>query len=494
MNFEEKVVYQVYIRSFLDTTGDGTGDINGVIDRLEYIKQLGADYIWLHTVCNSDKQVNDLGIIDYYKVEEKFGTTADFQELVKAANENELKIMIDLTINHTSKYHEWFQKAIAGDEKYLNYYIWASEPNDIKNVYGDSAWTYNESAGKYYFHITDDSQPELNWQNSEVRHEIYDIINYWKSLGVEGFKFDAIDLLAKDPVNNILSNGPRLDEFIEELNNYAIGGKIVTVGECYDLSLENCKRMSGKKGINHIFHLKHAFETYGVVRGIPNMDDIYETIESIKNWQNELGENQSIALNHNDMPRLISLWTNDVEYRYEAATLLATIFTLLRGTQYIYQGEEIGMTNSRTSEDNKFEENPEKSISPKVCARTPMQWTNGVNAGFSSGQPWLDINENYQEVNARQDLTSEKSVYHYYANLIAFKKENFDQSINYPLQSFELVDGILTYCKKNIKVVCNTKYRTVKYKSENKLLFNNYSNFESGKLMPLQAIVEELND
>lgn len=513
MKFDNKVVYQIYPKSFLDTNADGIGDLQGIIEKLDYLQQLGVDYIWISPINTSPQYDNGYDIADYYGIDPMFGTIEDYQQLIAQANERGIKVMLDLVLNHTSDEHEWFKKAVAGDPKYMDYYIWRDQPNDIKSFFSKQAWTYNEQVGKYYFHLFDQHQPDLNWENEEVRNEIYKMINYWIDLGVEGFRLDVIDLIGKEPDKYITGKGPKFYDYLNELHNATFGDKLLTVGECWNSTLAESHKMCDNNGLTQVFHFTHLIQTNGEDKWEQNPIDYSKIVDILKLWHNDYDGSQTIVMNNHDMPRLVSLWLNDSEYRYESATLLATLFSLLKGTQYIYQGEELGMTNAYLKSIdqyndvetlNKYEEFKkegkynEEQIMEKIAlisrdnARTPMQWTAEENAGFSTGTPWLAVNKNYREINAQNDLASDNSVYKFYQKVISFKKENFEQIINQPLDAISFENNLLSYQKGSIKVTCNMQAQPTAYETANEIIINNYQTYDNQFLQPYQAIVEKI--
>lgn len=508
-NFNDKVVYQIYPKSFKDTTGNGYGDIRGIISKLDYIRGLGVDYIWISPINSSPQRDNGYDISDYYNIDPLFGSKEDYKQLIVECNKRGMKVMLDLVLNHTSDRHEWFQKAIAGDEKYLDYYVWTETPNDLQGFFSKSAWSFNQEVGKYYLHLFDETQPDLNWKNPEVRAEILKMVNYWIDFGVEGFRLDVIDLIGKEPENYITGKGPKFYDYLKELSNATFKTNLLTVGECWGASLEDSYKMCSKDGLSQVFHFSHLTATNGEDKWDQLQLDLNKIADSIKLWQNDYTGSQTIVMNNHDMPRLISLWLNDEQYRYESATNLATLFTLLKGTQYIYQGEEVGFTNAYLENINDYNDVEtynkydvykqegkltEDEIMSRIMlisrdnARTPMAWTK--DGDFSDSNPWLALNRNYPQVNVKADLESEKSVYKYYKQLIEFKKSNYEHIISKPLTNITVEGNVISYEKANIKVVCNMSGETIKYDITGKILFNNYETFES-ELKPYQAIVVE---
>lgn len=508
--YDNKVVYQIYPKSFKDTNGDGIGDLLGIIEKLDYIKELGVDYIWLCPINKSPQYDNGYDISDYYDIDPLFGTLEDYKQLIFEAKKRGIKIMHDLVLNHTSTESEWFKRALCKDPKYYDYFIWRDEPNELKSFFStkeESAWTYVEQLDKYYFHIFDEHQPDLNWANEQVRNEMYNIINYWIDFGVEGFRLDAINLIGKDPDRLITYNGPKYIEYLHQMHDLTFKDDILTVGECGG-SLKQIEEMCNN-GFTQTFHMHNLFSTnVGGDKWTQNPIDYNYIAKVIKNWQNNYFSPQTWVMANHDNPRLVSLWGNDDEYRYESATCLATLFTLLRGTQYIYQGEEIGMTDphmmniddykdietlnayEKLIEDGLSDHEVMEKIS-KVSRdnpRVPMQWTGDDNRGFSSAKPWIKYND-YNRANVEDDLASPKSVYKYYQKLIKLKKETFDNYINYPLDTITCVDDVICYERKGMKVICNLQNVENEYPLSNQtIVLNNYERFD-GRLKPYQTIV-----
>jgi len=508
MNFNDKVVYQVYPKSFYDTNGDGIGDLKGVISKLDYIAGLGVDYIWLSPICKSPQFDNGYDIADYYHVDPMFGDDDDYFELIKEAKKRNIKIMMDLVLNHVSSEHVWFQKALKLDPKYYDYFIWTDTPNDLIGFFSEPAWTFVPEVGKYYFHLFDKHQPDLNWDNPNVRQDIYAMVNYWIDMGVEGFRLDVIDLIGKEPFNKITGHGPNFIKYLNELNNHTFKDKILTVGECWNSTTDQAYKMCNKDGLTQVFHFTHLIQTNGVDKWDQKPVDFNDIISIIKRWQNEFTGSQTQVMNNHDMPRLVSLWLDDDEFRYESATLLAGLFTLLNGTTYIYQGEEIGMVNANLMDindyndvetHNKYQEYvkegilSEDEIMQRIAlisrdnARTPMQWNSNKHAGFTSGIPWLNVNRRYEEINVETDLSNAKSIYKLYQLLIKFKKDNYDL-ISQKILDISFVDDLIVYNKPGFKFIGNMSCNTHDYNYDHFDL-SNYENVELGILLPFQFVI-----
>lgn len=511
--FEDKIVYQIYPKSFMDSNNDGIGDLQGIISKLDYIKDLGADYIWLSPINTSPQYDNGYDISDYYGIDPIFGTLDEYKCLIESANKKGLKVMLDLVLNHTSSEHEWFKKAVAGDKKYKDYYIWRDEPNELIGYFSESAWSYNADVGQYYFHLFDKHQPDLNWENPEVRSEIYKMVNYWIELGVEGFRLDVIDLIGKEPDKLITGKGPKFYDYLKELNNNTFKNEILTVGECWMSSHEDSLKMCSDDGLSQIFHFTPLCLTNGEDKWEQHKIDFNQVIDVIANWQNNYLGSQTQVMNNHDMPRLVSLWLDDQTYRYEACTNLAMLFGLLKGTQYIYQGEEIGMVNDLKRDINLYNDVEtlnkykvyksqaklsEEEIMQRINlisrdnARTPMQWSAEVNAGFSKTTPWLNLNYRYQEINVENDLKSNKSVYKFYQQLITFKKDNYEDIINKNLDYITYDNEIITYKKGSLIVYLNMSNQQVDCEVIGTIVLNNYHQIND-YLLPYQAVATIVN-
>lgn len=471
MNYEDKVVYQIYPKSFKDSNGDGIGDIPGIISKLDYLKDLGVDFIWLSPVNKSPQHDNGYDISDYMDIDPMFGTLDDYKQLIAEADKRGIKLMLDLVLNHTSDQHQWFQKAIAGDKYYQDFYIWRDQPNDIETFFSKSAWTFNNKVGKYYFHLFDVHQPDLNWENENVRNEIYKMVNFWIDLGVGGFRLDVIDLIGKEPDNYITGKGPNFLKYLRELHDNTFQDKLLTVGECWNSTTDEAKAMC-TGGLTQVFHFEHLTTT--------NIDgdkwnqakvNYQDICDIILKWQNEYSLSQNWVMNNHDMPRLISLWLNDAN-RYQGATVLATLFSLLRGTQYIYQGEEIGMANTTFNSIADFNDVESLNVYDKMMAsgmssneaiehiklvsrdnpRVPFNWTGEEDRGFGSTEPWITFNTDPQ--NAQADLSSSNSIYNYYKQLIAFKKNKYEL-INTKIDSMSVTNDVIRIEKGSLTIICN---------------------------------------
>ncbi len=489
--WKKAVVYQIYPKSFQDSDGDGIGDLQGIIKRLDYLETLGINAIWLSPVFKSPQADNGYDISDYRDIDPTFGSLDDMEELINEAKKHKIRIMMDLVLNHSSNEHRWFKEAKKSkDNPYHNYYIWRDgeegmPPSDMKAVFGGSAWEYVPEIGQYYFHQFLPEQPDLNWENPKVRSAIYDMILWWMDKGVGGFRMDVIDQIAKEPDKRITINGPRLQEYFKELSKETFQkGDLITVGEAWGADTERAKLYSNPDGSE--FSMVFQFEHIGLDQkeGGEKWDLAPLPFKKLKkimaHWQNELyncGWN-SLFWNNHDLPRIVSRWGNDREYRVESAKMLAILLHGMQGTPYIYQGEELGMTNVQYDiEDykdceiiNMYHERLEKGYSKDEImksiyakgrdnARTPMQWDDTENAGFTTGTPWIKVNDNYDKINARSQVDDPDSIFSCYRKLVQLRKD-------YPVfvdGKFTLLleedENIFAYSRKNEEktmiVVCN---------------------------------------
>ena len=454
--WKNAVVYQIYPKSFQDSNGDGIGDIRGIISRLDYLADLGIDAVWISPMYCSPQDDNGYDISDYQDIDPMFGTLSDMEELIAEAEKRNIRIIMDLVLNHTSDEHRWFQEAKKGkDNPYHDYYVWRDGvegelPNDMKAAFGGPAWEWVPELDQYYFHQFSVKQPDLNWENPKVRREIYDMILWWMEKGVGGFRLDVIDQIAKEPDKKITNNGPRLHEFLREMSRETFQkGDLITVGEAWGANTENAKLYSNPDGseFSMVFQFEHM--VMDQQQGKEKWDlaplPFVKLKQCLAKWQKALygtGWN-SLFLDNHDLPRIVSRWGDDGKYRKESAKMLATMLHGMQGTPYIYQGEELGMTNVRFDnishyEDietlNLYRERVEKgyrsedvmrSIYAKSRdnARTPMQWNAEKNAGFTKGTPWIEVNPNYTEINAEEERRDPESVYSYYRRLTRLRKE-----------------------------------------------------------------------
>jgi glucan 1,6-alpha-glucosidase len=456
--WQEIVMYQIYPRSFQDSNGDGIGDIKGIISRLDYLAELGIGGIWLSPVYQSPNDDNGYDISNYESIMDEFGTMNDMEMLISEADKRGIKIIMDLVVNHTSDEHPWFIEARKSEENmYHDYYIWrdapadGSLPNDLKSIFGGPAWQWDNVAEQYYLHLFSKKQPDLNWENEKLRQAIYKMMNFWIDKGIGGFRMDVIDLIGKQPNQGITGNGPKLHDYLKEMNQATFGNKnLLTVGEAWGATPEIAKQYSNPK--NKELSMVFQFEHIGLdeAEGKTKWDLVPLQVSKLKEvfnkWQTELGDEgwNSLFWNNHDLARIVSRWGNDKEYRVESAKMLAILLHMMKGTPYIYQGEEIGMTNSPVTDieqiddiesRNMYFERLEEGYSKEDIlhsinvkgrdnARTPMQWSNAKAAGFSTGHPWLAINPNYEKINVEASLGDKNSIFYTYQKLIALRKEN----------------------------------------------------------------------
>ena len=454
--WKDTVVYQIYPRSFQDSNGDGIGDIRGIIQRLPYLEELGVGALWLSPVCRSPQDDTGYDISDYQDIDPMFGTLDDMEELIQKAKECGIRIIMDLVLNHTSDEHRWFREARKSkDNPYHDYYVWrdgkeSKLPNDMESAFGGPAWEWVPELGQYYFHQFSVKQPDLNWENPKVRREIYDMILWWMDKGVGGFRLDVIDQIAKEPDLKITNNGPRLHEFIRELSKETFQkGDLITVGEAWGADTERAKLYSNPDGSE--FSMVFQFEHIGLDQqeGKTKWDlsplPFVKLKKTLAKWQTELAGQgwNSLFWNNHDLPRIVSRWGNDGKYRVESAKMLASVLHGMQGTPYIYQGEELGMTNVHFDDISQYkdietlhmyEERMEEGYSEEEVmasiyakgrdnARTPMQWDESRHAGFTKGTPWIAVNPNYREINAAREMADPDSVFRYYQKLIRLRKE-----------------------------------------------------------------------
>lgn len=493
--WQEVVVYQIYPRSFKDSNGDGIGDLPGIIEKLDYLEKLGIGAIWLSPVYQSPNDDNGYDISDYEAIMTEFGTMADMDRLIAEAKKRNIRIIMDLVVNHTSDEHAWFVEARKSkDNLYRDYYVWADPsedggvPNGLRSAFSGSAWQLDEATGQYYLHLFSKKQPDLNWQNEKVRQAVYQMMNFWIDKGIGGFRMDVIDLIGKVPEKEITGNGPRLHEFLQEMNQATFGKHdLLTVGETWGATPEIAKLYSNPD--RHELSMVFQFEHIGLDQqeGGEKWDlapvDLGKLKQIFAKWQTEL-DNQgwnSLFWNNHDLPRMISRWGNDDQYRVESAKMLAILLHMQKGTPYIYQGEEIGMTNTAISDIaqardietiNMYHERLANgyakediihsiNVKGRDNARRPVQWNNHAFAGFSTVEPWIAVNDNYENINVEQALADPASIFYTYQKLIALRKEN-------PIMiwgDFELVDTqeeVFAYLRK--------------YQGETWLVVTNFSN------------------
>lgn len=469
--WKESVVYQIYPKSFKDSNGDGVGDIRGIIQKLDYLKELGVNVLWISPMLESPQDDNGYDISDYRRIYEEYGTMEDYEELLCEAHKRSIRILMDLVVNHTSDEHNWFiESRKSKDNPYRDYYIWkdpvnGKEPNNWGGAFGGSAWEYDPQTQMYYLHLFSKKQPDLNWENEKVRQEVYDMMKFWCEKGIDGFRMDVISMISKDQrfpdgeMNNGLYgdfgpycvNGPRVHEFLQEMNQKVLSKyDIMTVGETAGVTIEEAQKYAGddRNELNMVFQFEHVESGCGDYGKWTTAKYDFKEFKNIMiKWQEELQGKawNSLFLGNHDQPRSVSRFGNDNPvYRETSAKMLATCIHMMQGTPYVYQGEELGMTNIyfdkledyRDIESiNYFKEFTESGLmTPEhmmKClmlrsrdnARTPMQWDDSKQAGFTEGEPWIKVNPNYKKINAAQQLEDPDSVFHYYQKLIRLRKE-----------------------------------------------------------------------
>ncbi|BCB02843.1 glycoside hydrolase family 13 protein [Bacillus sp. KH172YL63] len=510
--WKESVVYQIYPRSFMDSNGDGIGDIRGIIGKLDYLKLLGVDVIWLSPVYESPNDDNGYDISDYKKIMDEFGTMADWEEMLDEMHKRGMKLVMDLVVNHSSDEHAWFVEAKKSkDSLYRDYYIWregkdGAEPNNWESVFSGSAWEYDEGTEEYFLHLFSKKQPDLNWENPSLRSEIYSMMKFWLDKGIDGFRMDVINFISKVPGlpdapnpdgkryasgHEYFMNGPRIHEFLQEMHTEVLSHyDAMTVGEMPGVTPDEAVLYTGedRNEVNMVFQFEHMDVDAGPGGKwdvIPF--DLVKLKTILTKWQTELhgkGWN-SLYWNNHDQPRIVSRLGDDGKYRKKSAKMLATLLHFMQGTPYIYQGEELGMTNVRfpSIDDykdietlNMYREKTAAGISPEEIlpsiyakgrdnARTPMQWSDEKNGGFTEGKPWIASNPNYKDINAEEALNDPHSIFYHYQKLIALRKE----LAIIPYGSFELHEHdhpsvyayTRTYGNDQLLVLCNVSGETV---------------------------------
>ena len=548
--WKESVVYQIYPRSFCDSNGDGIGDLNGITGKLDYLKELGVDVIWLSPVYKSPNDDNGYDISDYQAIMDEFGTMEDFDRMLATAHEKGIKIMMDLVVNHTSDEHKWFiESRKSTDNPYRDYYIWrpakedGSLPNNWGSCFSGPAWEYDKTTDMYFLHLFSKKQPDLNWDNPVVRQEVFDMMNWWLKKGVDGFRMDVISLISKEPglpdkepgINgyatfNVSANGPHVHEYLQEMRQKALNNAdTITVGECSGVTLEEAKKYarSDEKELNMVFQFEHMDVDSDEKAGkwTTRKMDLRDLKKILTRWQKGL---QDIAWNslyweNHDQPRSVSRFGNDSdEYREISAKMLATCIHMMQGTPYVYQGEELGMTNcpfntldnfrdlesinafhELTEQGKMTEEDMMAAIGYKGRdnARTPMQWDDSAYAGFSTATPWIMVNPNYTKINAKDQINREDSVFKYYQKLIKLRHES--ELIVYGTYDLILDDDkdiyayIRTLGDEKLIVYCNFSENTREVElpeefTNGKVLISNYIDAKVNHkitLRPYEAIV-----
>ncbi|MCV3296173.1 alpha-glucosidase [Oenococcus kitaharae] len=546
--FKDAVVYQIYPMSFQDSNNDGIGDLNGIIERLPYLKKLGIDVIWLNPIYKSPNKDNGYDIADYRLINPEYGTMEDFNALLAQAHKLNLKIMMDLVVNHTSDQHDWFQQSKKStDNPYSDYYIWRDpknghEPNNWLAAFGGSAWTYVPERKQYYLHLFASGQPDLNWENPEVRQAVFDIERFWLNKGVDGFRMDVINLISKpeglpdvpEPVTagktmDFVADGHRLNEFLLQMNEEVLSNyNTITVGEMPGSTPQDAIKYTGldRHELNMVFQFEHVLLSPNPDVRLGKWNDqpikLTELKASLNRWQTGLdGQGwNSLYWNNHDQPRAVSRFGNDSpEYRQRSAEMLATTLHMMQGTPYIYQGEELGMTNAGFTRLEQYEDiesvnfyhelvNEKHIVDGKTMlkylahmsrdnARTPMQWSHNHNAGFSDAKPWYAINDNYSEINAEAALSNENSTFYYYQKLIKLRHEyeiiRYGTFIPLDPQDDEVYAYERKYAGKTLLVINNFTAKTIDRvyppKQEGTLLIGNYANDQGRKLRPYESKV-----
>ncbi len=548
--WKEGVVYQLYPISFKDSNGDGIGDLRGIIEKLDYLKELGVSIIWLNPIYKSPNDDNGYDISGYRDIMDEFGTMEDFDVLLEEVHRREMKLVMDLVVNHTSDEHPWFiQSKKSGTNPYTDYYIWkkgkdGKPPNNWGSVFSGSAWQYEEERDEYYLHLFSKKQPDLNWENERVREEIYDMMTYWFEKGIDGFRMDVINFISKTgefpdgqrrqdglygDFNPLVLNGPKVHEYLQEMHRKVLSKyDVMTVGECPGVSPELAKKYVGedRNELSMIFQFEHMDIDHDGCKWCFKPWKLTKLKETLSKWQEELESDgwNSLYLNNHDQPRLVSRFGDDKEYRLESAKMLATMLHTMKGTPYIYQGEEIGMTNVRFDSIrdykdietlNAYEEMVEGGIMEEEVfmdgvyrngrdnARTPVHWDDSENAGFTTGTPWIKVNPNYKEVNVKQALANKDSIFYYYKRLIELRKEH--EVIVYGRFKEYYKESEQIYCYgreldgKRLLVVLNFKKEEVDFEiplelreTHKEILISNYSDVKMGDsftLRPFEAIV-----
>ena len=547
--WKSSVVYQIYPKSFKDSNGDGIGDLVGIIEKLDYLKDLEVKVLWLTPIYVSPQNDNGYDIADYYNIDPMFGNMEDFKRLLKETHKRDMKLILDMVVNHTSTEHKWFKEGIKDvSNQYHDFYIWRDEPNNWKSKFGGSAWEYVESLNKYYLHLFDKTQADLNWENPRLREEIYKVMRYWLDMGVDGFRLDVINLLSKDTRfldddfksairdgRRFYTDGPKIHEYLKLMNKEVFSkyNGIMTAGEMSSTTIENCIKYTNPENeeLDMTFNFHHLKVDYpkGEKWKLASFD-FHMLKKLLFEWQIEMekgnGWNALFWCNH-DQPRVVSRFGNDILYREESAKMLATALHLMRGTPYIYQGEEIGMTNpnfnnindyrdveSINAYNNLLEKGIEKHEVLNILknrsrdnSRTPMQWNNMKEAGFTSGTPWIKVADNYNNINVELEQNRNNSILDYYKELIKIRKNNDVVSEGRFIPILEEHPNVLAYIRelngKRILIACNfyenkTRVSLEKFKSSEyvTILSNSEKNsIDKGNLFlePYGAIVLELN-
>ena len=552
--WKESVVYQIYPRSFMDSNGDGIGDLRGIISKLDYLKELGIDVIWLSPVYESPNDDNGYDISDYCNIMDEFGTMEDWDELLHEMHKRNMKLMMDLVVNHTSDEHNWFiESRKSKDNKYRDYYIWrpgneGNEPNNWGAAFSGSAWQYDEMTDEYYLHLFSKKQPDLNWDNEKVRQDVYDMMKFWLEKGIDGFRMDVINFISKEdglPAvetdeegyvsgHKHFMNGPNIHKYLHEMNEDVLSQyDIMTVGEMPGVTTEEAKLYTGeaRKELQMVFQFEHMDLDSGEGgKWDVKPCSLITLKQNLTKWQKALEQTgwNSLYWNNHDQPRVVSRFGNDGAYHTESAKMLATVLHMMKGTPYIYQGEEIGMTNVRFESIDEYRDietlnmYKEKVIEhgediDKVMqsiyikgrdnARTPMQWDDREHAGFTTGEPWIAVNPNYKEINVKHAIQDEESIFYYYKKLIELRKNN--EIVVYGTYDLILENNpsifayVRTYEEEKLLVIANFTADECVFElpediiySESELLIYNYDvenvSIENITLRPYEAMVFKL--
>ncbi len=545
--WKEAVVYQIYPRSFMDSNGDGIGDLRGIIQRLDYLKDLGVDIIWLSPIYQSPNDDNGYDISDYQNIMSDFGTMEDFDELLAQAHALGIKIIMDLVVNHTSDEHKWFVESRKSiDSPYRDYYIWRegkddNPPNNWGSWFGGPAWEKDEATGMYYLHIFSKKQPDLNWDNAKVREEVYEMMTWWLDKGIDGFRMDVISLISKVPelpdgevrggiygdLSPYCIHGPKVHEYLQEMNRKVLSKyDIMTVGEAVGVTIEEAPKYTGydRNELNLVFQFDHMFLDMGEHGKWSNRRfQLTDLKKILSKWQTAL---EGLCWNclywsNHDQPRAVSRFGDDKDYRELSAKMLATCLHMMRGTPFIYQGEELGMTNAYFEQLEQYRDieslNAYKGYVEQLGlshelmmdylqhmsrdnARTPMQWDDSLNAGFTTGTPWIEVNKNYKEINAKNQFKDETSVYHYYKKLIQLRHEH--DIIVYGSYELLLPDSEQLYVYRRtlgnevLLVICNFTKEEMELElaeygmgTEHTLLISNYPDDQGNRIRAYEAKV-----
>ncbi|WP_307413912.1 glycoside hydrolase family 13 protein [Neobacillus ginsengisoli] len=554
--WKESVVYQIYPRSFKDSNGDGIGDLKGITSKIEYLRKLGIDVIWLSPIYKSPNDDNGYDISDYQTIMDEFGTMKDFDELLETAHQNGIKIMMDLVVNHSSDEHSWFVESKSSkDNIKRDWYIWkpgknGNEPTNWEASFKGSTWEYDETTGEYYLHLFSKKQPDLNWENPSLRREIYNMMTWWLDKGIDGFRMDVINFISKDtryPEGEIIEgkkygngskyymNGPRIHEFLQEMNKEVLSKyDIITVGETPGVTPDEAKLYTGhnRNELNMVFQFEHMGLGDGSEGKWSNQPwKLSDLKQTLTRWQKGLEDDgwNSLYWNNHDQPRVVSRFGNDQEYRVVSAKMLATCLHMLQGTPYIYQGEEIGMTNVSFESLDQYKdietlnaynelvsghrlskEEMMKAIHDRGRdnARTPIHWDGTSNAGFTTGTPWIEVNPNYKEVNVERSIKDKGSIFYFYQKLIRLRKEH--EIIVYGRYDLILENDEQIYAytrslnEEKLLVICNFSLESPKFTlpegieyTSSKLLISNYEviddeTFTDFVMKPYEARVYKL--